>query len=543
MFKVKRRVAPTLFALLVCADQAAATQLGGCPIFPNDNIWNAAVDTLPVDPKSGTYIQTEGGANVQLHPDFGTVWNGAPNGIPFVVVPASQALVPIVLEPYGGEADPGPYPIPPNAPIEGGANSSGDRHVLVLQQGTCKLYELFSAFPLAGGAWQGFGAVFDLTKNAPLRPNGWTSADAAGLPMMPGLVKYDEVQAAVQGSGVVTHALRFTVPYTRREYVWPARHFASSSTDPNRPPMGLRFRLKASVNIDFYPGTSTPVSPSNKVILRTLKKYGMFLADNGGSFFISGAPDPRWNDDDLNLLKRYRAGDFEAVDSSSLMVDVNSGQARQPTIGGGLQLSAAPSSVAAGGSLTVSWSGIANPGATNWIGLYRPGAAAQDHGGNWMYVSCGKSATLARASGSCSFPIPATLASGTYELRLHAPSSWSMLATSNPITITGSAAAGPQLSAAPSTVTRGGALTVSWSGIANAAPTNWIGLYRPGAASQDHLGNWMYVSCSKTPATARASGTCTFQVPATLGAGSYELRLHYPASWTVLVRSTSITLQ
>ncbi len=542
MFKTKARIAPFLFALLIGTQQAAATQLGGCPIFPSDNIWNTAVDTLPVDPKSGTYIQTEGGANVSLHPDFGTVWNGAPNGIPYVIAPANQPLVPIVLEPYGSEADPGPYPIPPNAPIEGGPNSSGDRHVLVLQQGTCKLYELFSAFPLAGGAWQGFGAVFDLTKNAPLRPNGWTSADAAGLPIMPGLVKYDEVQAALQGSGIIAHALRFTVPYTRREYVWPARHFASSSTDPNRPPLGLRFRLKASVNIDFYPGTSTPVSPSNKVILRTLKKYGMFLADNGGSFFISGAPDPRWNDSDLNLLKRYRAGDFEAVDSSSLMIDVNSGQARQLNTGGGMQLSAMPVSIAAGQALTVTWSGIANPAPTNWIGLYRPGAASQDHGGNWMYVSCSKSATIVRASGSCTFPIPAALASGSYELRLHAPASWTMLVKSSLITVSGGTA-GPQLSAAPSTVARGGSLTVNWSGVANPAPTNWIGLYRPGAASQDHGGHWMYVSCSKTASVARASGSCVFPVPGSLAPGSYELRLHYPSSWSVMITSAAVALQ
>lgn len=543
MFDIKGRVALILFALLVCAGQAAATQLGGCPIFPSDNIWNTAVDTLPVDPKSGTYIQTEGGANVPLHPDFGTVWNGAPNGIPYVIVPAGQPLVPIVLQPYGGEADPGPYPIPPNAPIEGGPNGTGDRHVLTLRQGNCKLYELFSAYPLSGGSWQGFGAVFDLTKNAPLRPNGWTSADAAGLPIMPGLVKYDEVQAALQGAGVIPHALRFTVPYTRREYVWPARHFASSSTDPNRPPMGLRFRLKAAANVDFYPGTSTPVSASNKVILRTLKKYGMFLADNGGSFFVSGAPDPRWNDEDLNLLKYYRAGDFEAVDSSSLMIDSNSGQARQPSISGGPQLSATPSAVVAGGSLTVNWSGITNPSATNWIGLYRPGAAAQDHGGNWMYVGCSKTATVGRASGSCAFPLPSSLTSGTYELRLHAPSSWTILVKSSSITITGGGTAGPQVSATPSTIARGGTTTVSWSGIANAAPTNWIGLYRPGAASQDHLGNWMYVSCSKTPNTARASGSCAFPVPSTLAPGTYELRMHHAASWSVLVRSGALTVQ
>lgn len=309
----------------------AAADLGGCQVFPADNIWNTRIDTLPADPRSNAYISTQGGPDVPLHPDFGTIWEGAWIGIPYVIVPANQRRVPIVLYPYPDEADPGPYPIPPNAPVEGGRRSDGDRHVLVLQRGTCMLYEMYRAFPLSGGvAWRGFGAVFDLNVNGPLRPDGWTSADAAGLPILPGLVKYEEILAALDGDGVVHHALRFTLPNTRDAYVWPARHAASDSDNPDRPPMGLRWRLKASVDIDTYPGTSIPVSPINKVILRTLKTYGMFLADNGSAWYISGAPDPRWDDDGLHDLGYYTADDFEAVDSSVLMIDPDSGQALQP---------------------------------------------------------------------------------------------------------------------------------------------------------------------------------------------------------------------
>jgi len=325
--------AATFLLFTACWWSAANADVGGCAIFPPDNIWNTPIDTLDVDPRSDDYIDAQGGPDVSLHPDFGTVYQGAPIGIPYVPVPANQPLVPIVLTPYGDEADPGPYPVPPNAPVEGGRQSNGDRHVLVLQRGVCKLYEMYRAFPLAGGAaWRGFGATFDLDLNGPLRPDGYTSADAAGLPILPGLVKYNEVAAALQSDGVIHHALRFTVPNTRDEHIWPARHSASDSSDPNRPPMGVRFRMKASVNVQTYPGTNTPVSPANKVILRTLKTYGMFLADNGSAWYISGAPDSRWDDDDLHLLSNYSAGDFEAVDESGLMVDPDSGQAVQPNV-------------------------------------------------------------------------------------------------------------------------------------------------------------------------------------------------------------------
>lgn len=305
--------------------------IGGCPVFPANNIWNTPISTVPVDANSDAYVSSEGGSGANLHPDFGTKYNGAPNGIPFVVVPSDQALVPIVFTDYGDESDPGPYPVPPNAPIEGGRDGTGDRHVLVIQRGSCTLYEMFAAYPQKDGSWKaGSGAVFHLKKNGPLRPAGWTSADAAGLPIFPGLVRYAEVQKALAGDGLIHHALRFTVPYTRTEYVWPARHWASNSNNPDYPPMGQRFRLKASTNIDVYPGTGKQVSEANKVILRTMKEYGMFLADNGSSFYLSGAPDARWSDDDLHNLGYYNGGDFEAVDESGLMIDVNSGKARQP---------------------------------------------------------------------------------------------------------------------------------------------------------------------------------------------------------------------
>jgi hypothetical protein len=298
----------------------SATPGGNCPLFPANNVWNTRLDTLPVDPNSAAYVNNIS-ATAGLHPDFGSgLWNGEPIGIPFTTVPSTQPLVAVSFG-YAGESDPGPYPIPADAPIEGGPDSTGDRHVLVVQNGTCQLYEMWNAWPTPDGSWYaGSGARFDLQSNA-LRPAGWTSADAAGLPILPGLVRYDEV-----ASGAINHALRFTVPYTRREYIWPARHYASSSTDPNRPPMGQRFRLKASFDISGF-------SPTNQVILTVLKQYGMFLADNGSSWYLSGVPDERWDNDDLHQLQVLVHGpDFEAVDESSLMLDPDSGEARPPTV-------------------------------------------------------------------------------------------------------------------------------------------------------------------------------------------------------------------
>jgi hypothetical protein len=296
----------------------APPELAGCTVFPADNVWNAPVDILPLDAHSDAYIATIG-ANSYVHADFGSgEWppgSGAPIGIPYVDVPASQPEVAVTFD-YFDESDPGPYPIPTDAPIEGGPSSEGDRHVLVLKREDCILYEMFYAFPQGDGSWHaGSGAVFDLNSNA-LRPAGWTSADAAGLPILAGLVRYDEVAA-----GEITHALRFTAPDTRDDYVWPARHEASDLTGTQYPPMGQRFRLKASVDISGF-------SPEVQVILRAMKKYGIILADNGSAWFISGVPDERWDNDDLHDLHQLHGSDFEAVDESLLMIDPDSGQVR-----------------------------------------------------------------------------------------------------------------------------------------------------------------------------------------------------------------------
>lgn len=298
------------------SESPGETVLNDCPIFPADNIWNTPVNTLPVDANSAAYIATIG-SDTGMHADFGSgLWDDGPIGIPYAVVPGDQPFVPIHFTAYGDESDPGPYPIPANAPIEGGAQSDSDRHVLVVNAGNCVLYELYRAFPQPDGSWNAdSGAVFDLHSHA-LRPDGWTSADAAGLPILPGLVRYDEV-----ASGEITHALRFTVPRTRQAYVWPARHFASSITDAAYPPMGQRFRLRADFDLSGF-------SWDVQVILQALKTYGMILADNGNAWYLSGAPDERWNNDVLHELSRVRGADFEAVDVSELILSHNSGQVR-----------------------------------------------------------------------------------------------------------------------------------------------------------------------------------------------------------------------
>ena len=286
-----------------------------CPLFPADNIWNARVDHLPVHPLSEDYIDTIG-RDAPFHPDFGSgIWppdDGGPIGIPYVVVPADQPGV-VVEFYYADESDPGPYPIPDDPPIEGGPDSEGDRHILIVQGGSCLLYELFDAWPQANGGWgAGSGAIFDLNSNA-LRPAGWTSADAAGLPILPGLVRYDEV-----ASGEINHAIRFTAPETQRAFVWPARHFASDLTGINYPPMGTRFRLKSGFDMSGF-------DPQVQVILLAMQRYGIILADNGSSWYVSGSPDERWDNDILHQLDALTGNDFEAVDVSSLMTDPDSG--------------------------------------------------------------------------------------------------------------------------------------------------------------------------------------------------------------------------
>ncbi len=268
-------------------------------IFPKDNPWNTDISGYPVHPNSDAFIKSIG-LDKPLHPDFGAPWEGRPNGIPYVLVKGNQPKVPVHFL-YADESDPGPYPIPPNPPIEGGKDSKGDRHLLIIDVDNKMLYELYRVFETDKGWKADSGAIFDLTSNK-LRPLGWTSADAAGLPIFPGLVRYDEVVE----KGEIDHALRFTVERTQRGYILPATHLASHSRDPNLPPMGLRVRLKADFDISGFPKEA-------QVILKALKKYGMILADNGGDWFISGAPDPRWNDDALAALKRVKGKDLEAV--------------------------------------------------------------------------------------------------------------------------------------------------------------------------------------------------------------------------------------
>ena len=291
------------FAAVVNADPLPGAPR--CPVLPANNPWNQRVDRLPAARDSPSLIASIG-LGAPVHPDFGSgLWDGAPIGIPYAVVSSRTRRVPVSFE-YASESDRGPYPIPPGVPIEGGRSSSGDRHVIVVDRDTCRDYELYAAYPVAGGRrWRaGSGAVFNLRSNR-LRPAGWTSADAAGLPILPGLARFDEVRR-----GSINHALRFTAPCTSRRYVYPARHFASTCSG-SYPPMGLRVRLKAGVDISRLPAQA-------RVVATALKRYGMILADNGSPWYISGAPNRGWNNDALHLLDRLHGRDFEVVDAGSL---------------------------------------------------------------------------------------------------------------------------------------------------------------------------------------------------------------------------------
>jgi hypothetical protein len=275
------------------------------PLFPADNPWNTPVDHLPVDEHSGDYLASIG-LEAHLHPDFGESSDGCSPGIPYVVVDGKQPKFPVRFQ-WPEESDPGLYPIPPDAPVEGGDNADGDRHVLIVDRDNRRLYELFGVRK-SGDIWQASsGAIFDLRSNQ-LRPAGWTSADAAGLAILPGLVRYEEAVEQRE----IRHALRFTAKVTRRAYVFPARHWASRHTDPKLPPMGLRVRLKVDYDINGFPASA-------QVVLKALKRYGMILADNGGNWFITGAPDSRWNDDELAALKRVRGKDLEVVETGNLV--------------------------------------------------------------------------------------------------------------------------------------------------------------------------------------------------------------------------------
>jgi hypothetical protein len=304
---MKRLLALAAGAMLIGVASAHALRVPvapKCSVFPATNAWNARVDALPVVANSAQMIQSIG-VGVGLHPDFGSgLYDGQPIGIPFDVVSKKTPRSKVSFD-YADESDKVRYPIPATVHIEGGRKSDGDRHALLLDKDACRLYELFALYPKAGGWHAGSGAVWNLRSNA-LRPAGWTSADAAGLPIFPGLARYDEV-----ARGVIDHALRFTASRTRQAYVYPARHYASSSDDPALPPMGLRVRLKAGVDISGFP-------KQTRIVLQALKTYGMILADNGSNWYVSGAPSPKWSNDDLHSIGRIHGSDFEVVDTSSL---------------------------------------------------------------------------------------------------------------------------------------------------------------------------------------------------------------------------------
>ena len=288
--------------------------VGPCPMFPADSFWHADVSALPVHPQSSAWVSTIG-ASKGVHADFGSgLWDGGPIGIPWTSVGAGRPKVPVSFD-YADESDPGPYPIPPDVPIEGGPAADGDRHALVVDTAACRLYELYDAHPAGGGWFAGSGATWDLRSNA-LRPATWTSADAAGLAILPGLVRYEEILA-----GRIDHPIRFTAPVTQRSFIWPARHQAGSTNSASAPPMGAWFRLKSSVDPARFSGAA-------RIVVEAMGRHGVILADNGSSWYISGSPDERWDNDNLHDLDVLRGSDFEAVDTSSLMVSSDSGRIR-----------------------------------------------------------------------------------------------------------------------------------------------------------------------------------------------------------------------
>ncbi|MBN2386261.1 MAG: hypothetical protein JXB85_04520 [Anaerolineales bacterium] len=289
----------------------STVQIGGCPLFPADNYWNTPVDGLPVHPRSEAWIDSIG-REAGFHMDFGSgEWDGDPIGIPYNLAAAGAQTYPFdFYDPE--ESDPGPYPLPAGFLQEG----DSDRHILVVDTATCMLYEIYDAWQESGQWYGGSGAIWDLRSND-LRPLGWTSADAAGLPILPGLVRYDEILA-----GEINHALRFTARQTNG-LLWPARHLTSNDDSPAIPPLGARFRLRAGYDVSGFP-------PELQILLRSMQVYGIVLADNGSAWYVSGAPDERWDNDLLHLLDRLTGADFEAVDTSAMMVDPDSGQARSP---------------------------------------------------------------------------------------------------------------------------------------------------------------------------------------------------------------------
>jgi hypothetical protein len=442
MFKFRPWAPSFVVCLYVCTlstasaltASSATTQpptIGNCTLFPADNVWNVPVDQLPASSYSASWVGTIG-SSAPLHPDFGSVY-----GVPFITVSGTQTKYPATFQ-YSGDSDSGPYATPLTSPIEGGSGSTGDRHVISIDTDNCILYEMWSAYPQTASWTAGSGAIFNLTSDA-LRTSGYTSADAAGLPIFPGLVRYDEVAA-----GQINHALRFTAPQTQNTFIWPARHFASNLTGYQYPPMGARFRLRADFDISGF-------SPTNQVILTALKKYGMIVADNGSSWYLSGTTDPRWNDDDLHALTTITGNNFEAVDESSLMVDPNSGQttvSSTPTVTVSINPTAA--SVTAGS--TVQLTATVTNSTSQSVTWSVNGIA----GGN---------ATVGTISSAGVYTAPATVPSGGTVTVQATSTVATTVSASATVTVTAPAAATPVLSSiSPSSGTQGSSVTVTLNG-------------------------------------------------------------------------------
>jgi len=294
-------------------------------MFPANNVWNTDISKLPVDSHSAAWLRSMAAGSTYLHPDFGPDQGGYPYGIPFNVVTNAHSRVRIRFE-YASESNRARYPFGPDTRIEGGKNAGGDRHAIMVNKSTCKLYELWEARYSATRPTAGSGAIWDLRSNA-LRPAGWTSADAAGLPILPGLLNYSQVKAAVRDGKPITHAIRFTAQATRTAYIWPARHEAGSGSSRSLPPMGARFRLKAGFSVARFCRNSAPYCKDAKAVLTEMQHYGLILADNGSNWFFQGSAFPPWPDALVSLLKGIPARDFQAVNESCLMVSRNSGEA------------------------------------------------------------------------------------------------------------------------------------------------------------------------------------------------------------------------
>jgi hypothetical protein len=315
-FRVAGTCAVLIWPLVSAAAVDASPSIGGCPVFPANNVWNTDISSLPVHPSSASWIASMGGTTQLLHPDFGPS-GGFPYGIPFNVVDSSHPRVNLSFA-YSAESDQVAYPFGADTSIEGGPGAGGDRHAIMIEPGSCTLYELYDAhYNGTSPSTAGSGATWSLRGNA-LRPPTWTSADAAGLPIFPGLLRVEEVQA-----GAVSHAIRFTAQQTDRSFLWPARHQAGAAGNPALPPMGARFRLRAGFDTSRY-------GPATRAVLTAMKQYGMILADNGSNWYFQGAAEGGWSDTMISELKTVPAGQFDAINEASLMLDPNSAQARQP---------------------------------------------------------------------------------------------------------------------------------------------------------------------------------------------------------------------